>query len=121
MTKKRKSYKRLSTTPNNPKGSLTEGICRVSYKDQKGNVWFATSVGGLSQLGEENGKLIIRPYQFNKDIQKVSTDYITSIHVDEKDNFWLATLGTGLIKWNEKTRKIKVYNQSDGTAEWSYL
>ncbi|MCR9171261.1 MAG: hypothetical protein NXI10_02130 [bacterium] len=100
--------------PSNPQTTLTDGICRVSYKDHHGNVWFATSVGGLNQLKEKNGEITIEPYRFNNQIRKVSTDYITSIYLDKNDNFWLSTLGTGLIKWNEKTKKPKVYNESDG-------
>ncbi|PWL31421.1 MAG: hypothetical protein DCO96_04275 [Fluviicola sp. XM-24bin1] len=100
--------------PNNPGASLTDGICRVSYKDRYGNVWFATSVGGLSQLKEQNGEITIIPYRYNKQLRKASTDYITSIFVDKKGNYWLSTLGAGLIKWNEKTKKSKVYNEKDG-------
>lgn len=100
--------------PNNPKSTITDGICRVSYKDRHGNVWFSTSSGGLNQLKEENGAISIVPYRFNKQLQKASSDYITAIHVDGADNYWLSTLGSGLIKWNEKTQKWKVFDESDG-------
>lgn len=100
--------------PNRPESTLTEGICRVSYKDPNGNVWFATSVGGLSQLKEKNGLVSIVPYRYNKQLRKASSDYITSIFVDKNDNYWLSTLGAGLIKWNEKTKKSKIFDESDG-------
>ena len=29
----------------NPKGTITNGFCRVAYKDRKGNFWFATTEG----------------------------------------------------------------------------
>lgn len=101
---------------NNPDKTIAPGICRVAYKDRKGRVWFATSSGGLSRLvtNEETGGLSIVPYKYNAQLRKASTNYITSIHLDRNDNFWLSTLGSGLIKWNEKSRKSIVYNQSDG-------
>ncbi len=100
--------------PKNAKSTITEGICRVSYKDRNGVVWFATSVGGLSRLKEENGEISIVPYRYNQQLRKASTDYITSIYVDAKGTYWLSTLGAGLIKWNEKTKKPKIYNESHG-------
>ncbi len=109
-----KELTQFAHDPKNPKQTLTDGICRVSYKDRHGNVWFATSVGGLSQLKEENGEISIEPYQFNKQLRKASKDYITSIFVDKNDNHWLSTLGAGLIKWNEKTKTAKIFNESDG-------
>jgi len=109
-----KELRTFTHNPNKPESTLTDGICRVSYKDRHGNVWFATSVGGLSQLKEENGLISIAPYRYNKQLRKASKDYITSIFVDEKDNYWLSTLGAGLIKWNEKTKNSKIFNESDG-------
>jgi len=100
--------------PKNPQSTLTEGICRVSYKDPKGNVWFATSVGGLSQLKEKEGTPVIVPYKFNKQLRKASPNYITSIYTADDGNFWLSTLGAGLIMWNEASRTVKTYDESDG-------
>ncbi|GAB5424868.1 MAG: hypothetical protein Crog4KO_20150 [Crocinitomicaceae bacterium] len=109
-----KEIQKFEHDPSNPKETLTEGICRVVYKDYRGKVWFATSDGGLSHLKEKEGETIIVPYEYNRELRKASKDYITSIYVDKENNFWLSTLGTGLIKWNEDSRKIRVFNESDG-------
>ena len=42
----------------NPKGTITNGFCRVAYKDRKGNFWFATTEG-LNILSKKNGKYSI--------------------------------------------------------------
>lgn len=109
-----KEIQQFEHDPNNPKNTITEGICRAVYKDHRGYVWFATSSGGLNELRERNGDISILPYEFNTEIRRASKDYITSIYVDDRNNFWMSTLGTGLIKWNEEARTIKVFNESDG-------
>jgi len=109
-----KEIETFTHDPNNPNGTIASGVCRVSYKDSRGNIWFATSTGGLNKLEEKSGELAIVPYKYNNQIMQTSTNYITSIHIDKNNNFWLSTLGSGLIKWNEKRQQASVYNQSDG-------
>ncbi len=96
----------------NKEETIVKGVCRVVYKDQKGNIWFATSSGGLNQLKEEKGKYKIVPYQYNDKIK--TPTFITSILIDEKGTFWLGTLGSGLIKWEEDKNKITTYNRKNG-------
>ena len=111
---KSKEIETFTHDPKNGNGTIKEGVCRVSYKDQKGNVWFATSTGGLNRLQEKNGSLTIVPYKYNNQLLQASTNYITSIYIDKNNNFWLSTLGSGLLRWNEISRKTKIFNQSDG-------
>lgn len=111
---KNKSVLSFEHDPQKPKETIAEGICRVAYKDNSGNIWFATSSGGLSILSTEEDTVKIIPYQYNHRLIKASNNYITSIFKDEKGNLWLTTFGSGLIKWNEKEKSLKVFNRSNG-------
>jgi len=98
----------------NPKGTITAGICRNVYKDKYDRIWFATSTGEMNQLVDKNGSLSIVPYKYNSILLKNSKDYITSILQTSKHEFWFGTLGSGLMYWNELTKKVKVYTKKDG-------
>lgn len=98
----------------NPKGTITAGICRNVYKDKYDRIWFATSTGEMNQLVDKNGVLSIVPYKYNSILLKNSKDYITSILQTSKHEFWFGTLGSGLMYWNEATKKVKVYTKKDG-------
>lgn len=100
--------------PAKPSSSISKGICRLAYKDDNGRMWFATSTGGLNILSERNGKLTIRPYEYNSLIRSATRDYITSILDGNNGIYWFGTFGSGLIKWNERTKKAVVYNKAHG-------
>lgn len=100
--------------PKKPQESISKGICRLVYKDKKGRYWFATSTGGLNLLSEREGKMTIRPYEYNTFIKSVTTDYINSIHHDREGIYWLATSGSGIVKWNEKLKKAQGFSKKDG-------
>ena len=100
--------------PKRPSQTVSKGICRVAYKDRKGRIWFANSTGGLNIMSEAGGEISIRPYEFNSIIKETSKDYVSSIYHDQNGNFWLGTMGSGLLKWNEKTKEATTYDKSDG-------
>lgn len=100
--------------PKNKGNTISEGVCRLVFKDTKGKIWFATSTGGLNVLSEKEGKITIQPYKYNAKIKGTSKDYITAMHQDASGNYWLSTLGSGLLKWNESSQKISVFNRSNG-------
>lgn len=111
---KKKTVQSFEHNPNKPSKTISKGICRLAYKDQKGQIWFATSTGGLNILSESNGEVSIRPYEFNTILKTASPDYISSIYHDNNGIYWMGTLGSGLVKWNEKTKETTVYNKKDG-------
>lgn len=100
--------------PTNAKKTISSGICRLVKKDRKGRIWFSTSAGGLNYVAEEKGELIIKPYRYNSTIRTAASDYITSLHEDKKGAFWMGTFGSGLIRWDEKTKKLDVFDKTDG-------
>lgn len=99
----------------NPNQTISKGICRLAYKDLSGNVWFATSSGGLNLMSESEKEITIQPYKKNKIIKAVTNDYIiTTIYQEKKGEYWIGTVGAGLIKWEPKKDKTTVYNKKDG-------
>ncbi len=97
-----------------PKESIASGVCRVVYKDNSGKIWFATSSGELSVLSIQKGKPSIRPYEHNVLFLKASKDYISSICQTGPHEYWFGTIGSGLMKWNEQTKKLDVFQKKQG-------
>jgi len=108
------TIKAFDHDPSRPSQTISKGVCRLAFKDRNGRIWFATSTGGLNILSEHGGEVSIRPYEYNSIIKGATKDYISSIHHDDNGNYWLGTLGTGLVKWNEKTKETTIYDKSDG-------
>ena len=66
-------------------------------------------------LKETGGKVIIQPYFKNNKIKKVSNDYIiTTPYQEKKGEYWIGTVGAGLIKWEPNKDKTTVYNKLSG-------
>lgn len=99
---------------NDRRNSIVAGACRLVYKDKNGKIWFATSGGGLNYLKEKEGELLIVPYERNDILAKFSKDYITSILHSSSDEYWLGTVGSGVLKHNVETRKTTLYDKTDG-------
>jgi ligand-binding sensor domain-containing protein/class 3 adenylate cyclase/predicted metal-dependent HD superfamily phosphohydrolase len=100
--------------PKNAKKTITAGACRVIFKDKQNNVWFATSSGELSLLSVSKNEKSIIPYQYNNILLKNSKDYISSICQTGPNEFWMGSFGSGLIYFNLKTKKLKIYTKKDG-------
>lgn len=100
--------------PKHAEQTISKGICRHVFKDLNGRIWFTTSTGGLNILAENGEELLIRPYEHNYVIKGTSTDYITCMYQEKKGEYWLASSGSGLMKWNERTKKVEVYDRSHG-------
>lgn len=96
------------------KTSITNGLCRLIYRDKEGIIWFATSTGGLNSLLIDGDKLSIIPYKNNTALLDISKNYITSIYQKSVNEYWFGTFGSGLIKWNMKTLKSEVFNKVKG-------
>lgn len=111
---KTKEVKAFEHSAKHPKESITTGVCRVVYKDAEGKIWFATSSGELSLLTVRNGKPTIRPYEHNALFLKASKDYISSICQTGPHEYWFGTIGSGLIKWNDKTKTLDVFQKKQG-------
>lgn len=108
-----KQLKSFEHDPKQPQSTISKGICRLVFKDRDGNVFLCTSTGGLNVVDEVDGEIIIRPFRHNNKIKQLSSDYITSIY-QSGDDFWMGTFGSGLIRWNQKTKTAEIFNKSNG-------
>lgn len=109
-----KEMQELTHDSRDPKNTISPGICRLAFKDKNGRIWLTTSTGGLNVMRKKEGVWGIQPYAYNAKIKAVTKEYITSIYHGKNGNFWLGTFGSGLLKWNEKTKKLEVYSQKNG-------
>lgn len=100
--------------PKNPNTTISKGICRLVYKDINGKIWFTTSTGGLNLLEQTEEKPIIKPYKYNSIIARTTTEYIASVFQNEPGVYWLGTLGSGVVRWDENKQKSTIYNKSNG-------
>jgi ligand-binding sensor domain-containing protein/class 3 adenylate cyclase/predicted metal-dependent HD superfamily phosphohydrolase len=98
----------------NPKKTIGSGVAKVIFEDIEGKIWFTTGTGGLYQLVEKDKKYEIHPYSGNAKIAQLSKEYIATIYQQDKNTFWLGTMGSGLIKWNLKTKTGVLYNKKNG-------
>ena len=108
------TFETFEHDPKNAKNTITPGICRLAYKDNQGQMWFATSAGGLNILKEENGKITIVPSAYNPLILKATKDYITHVNQASKDIYWIGTMGSGIVKLDVKSNRTWVYNKKSG-------
>lgn len=98
----------------NPEKTIKPGICRMIYQNKNGKFLFATSTGGLNVLNDSDpDNLFIEPYIYNSKFS-VIPGYFTDIVEFPTNNYWLGTLGSGMINWNEGSRKITSYTKLNG-------
>ena len=99
----------------NRAGTIVAGVCRLAYKDKNDKLWFATSGGGLNYLKEfESGEIKIVPYERNDILAKFSKNYITSILHKSSTEYWLGTVGSGILRHDVKNRKTEKFDKTKG-------
>lgn len=101
--------------PKKPKTTIGAGVCRVAYKGLNNTYYFATGVGGINRLTlDKDGKEQIVPYEFNKSILKASRDVISSMYQQDENTLWLGSSGSGLLKLDLRTGKVKAFTRKQG-------
>jgi len=100
--------------PKNRSNTIIAGVCRFVYKDINGKMWFTTSGGGLNYLKEEDNQIKIVPYERNDILARYNKDYFTSILHTSSDEYWIGTVGSGVILHNMRSRKTEVFDKSKG-------
>lgn len=98
--------------PKDAKNSISIGVCRLIYKDNNGKYWFTTSGGGLNYFSENKHKIL--PHPINPVLITYVKDYVASMCHIQNNEYWLGTFGSGLVKINLKTKKIKIVNKKEG-------
>jgi ligand-binding sensor domain-containing protein/serine phosphatase RsbU (regulator of sigma subunit) len=86
------------TTYNSDDGLALDGISngKSTVCDSEGNIWFATSGGGVSKY---DGKSFI---SYTTD-QGLANNYVWCIATDKSGNLWFGTYGGGVTKYDGKS------------------
>jgi signal transduction histidine kinase len=88
------------------------------YVESEKTIWVATFGGGLNKLtfaDNSSGNPEITAFRHNsKDPYSISDDRVYTILKDKKNNFWIATYGGGLNKFDNRSGRFEVlFNTSD--------
>ncbi|MFT6747187.1 MAG: ligand-binding sensor domain-containing protein, partial [Glaciecola sp.] len=78
-------------------------------EDLKGNLWIVTNKG----LCKFNGKTFFNYTSHDG----FPFDHITCIEEDREGNLWIGTSDQGVVQFNKKSKKFKVFNASNGLSD----
>lgn len=98
--------------------SLGNNDVQYAYRDSRGNMWLATSGGGLNlTLGQDPMTgLRFRKYSTRDGLPN---NYIVSCMEDGQRNLWIATQ-TGLSRLDPDRKSFRNYNSRDGLPPFSF-
>jgi len=83
---------------------------RLSLVDQQGDLWLEIYPEGFFRFSQKTG-------QFIRDQRPMDDEYsltLTSFNQDKRGNFWLSSIGQGLIRYNPYQKQYTYWNESDG-------
>jgi signal transduction histidine kinase len=95
------------------RNSLSSNDVYCVNEDNEGNLWFGMLGSGIDKLDLTTGKFI--NYSTKDGFPGNS---VTSILVDDLNYLWLAT-DKGLVKFNQDTKEVVVFDQKDGLQNTS--
>jgi signal transduction histidine kinase/ligand-binding sensor domain-containing protein/DNA-binding response OmpR family regulator len=87
--------------------SLSNNDIRSLYEDDKGNIWIGTAFGLNLYQPQTDDFVHYIPEDRGRDIS------IMSIHIDQRQQFWLSTYGSGLYQFDQTTGTFKVYRKEE--------
>lgn len=82
--------------------------------DKQGVTWLVTS-DGLFIYDKEKG-ITARYHTEGTGKFKIPANNIQHLYIDSNNLYWMATEGSGLIKWNRETGVAQVFTRSDGLS-----
>ena len=94
--------KYIETTPKD-KLSLSCDFITDLVKDKSGNIWIATSGGGLNKFDCQTNTFI--HYQHNNNKNSIASNYLSKLSIDRDGNLWVGMLNDGLDYFNTTTFK----------------
>lgn len=101
--------------PDNP-ASLANNYIRDIKEDSKGNIWIATSGGGLNMYSRNNNSFTAY-HTTTSASNKFSGDFLNALLIDKNDNIWAGTNGGGLTCFNTVTKQFKTYKNIPGNSQ----
>lgn len=105
-------FEYLQNEPGN-ENTISPGSVRFIFENE-GEYYASPSSGGLFQIKLENGKLKAYSNHVFSPLNEVVSNYFFSYYKDVNDVFWFGTAGEGLVKFDSKTKEIKVFDKSNG-------
>jgi ligand-binding sensor domain-containing protein/signal transduction histidine kinase/CheY-like chemotaxis protein len=86
-------------------------VVRKILEPQNNNLWIATEDGGLNILNTLTG-IIEQP----KQIQSLSSNIHELLYDEKKDEMWIGTFRSGLLKYDLRQKQVKRFLQKDNTG-----
>ena len=105
-------YDRTTDKFKSVKGLQSEIWYTAIVEDKKKRLWGATFGYGLHLYDSASGKAETFLYN-EKDTNSLSSNRVTSLFQDSKNNLWVAT-EAGLCRWNETRHNFTRYNLTNG-------
>jgi len=81
-------------------------------KDKKNNIWVCAKTG-LYQLNAE-GKVVARYWRGGKGAFNLPAEDFQHFYQDDEDIYWLATAGSGLIRWDKAAETYRIFTRNEG-------
>lgn len=108
--------------------SIIGSSVEAMVEDKNGNIWVASSVGGLSKYNRETGKF--KQFHANETnaSEGLSSSTLSSIFLDRQGIIWVGTTGGGLNRLDPETETFTHYlhdpnypqSLSDNEVTWVY-
>ncbi|NNE25663.1 MAG: hypothetical protein HKN09_02360, partial [Saprospiraceae bacterium] len=100
-------------TPSNTPGMNNAYTINIT-NDQEGNLWLAYRQNGFSKLTHRNGKW--QWSNFPRAEQILEGDGVNQVFQDKVGNFWLASRGKGLIKFDPVKQEMIFWGTEEGLS-----
>jgi len=102
--------------------TLSNGSIKDVYEDQSGNLWIATSGGGINRFDRETVTFTRFTFDQNNPVSIPSnfTNIITSFNYSDKETFWIGT-SEGLSKFDPETEQFTHLPHTDKGYPYSYI
>ncbi len=111
-------YIQLFRNKKNPESLGNEDIHAI-YEDSRGNLWIGSAWNGLAfiptekiRMNQQNFVTSFKHQQNN--LLSISSDHISVIYEDNKQNLWIGTEGAGINLFNYKNKTFENFTESDG-------
>ncbi len=88
--------------------SISTDAVYTAFEDSTGRMWVGTAVG-FERLDRATGAFT----HYGPD-KGVPATAVTVIREDEDGRLWMATMGTGLIRFDPRAQSVRVYTAADG-------
>jgi signal transduction histidine kinase/ligand-binding sensor domain-containing protein/DNA-binding response OmpR family regulator len=108
------SYKVYKTSSDDRKSISGNQISKIK-ESKNGNLWIATSGGGISLYDREKDNF--KRFLFKKgDVNSISSDFVQSIFEDYLGNVWVGTEGEGIDILNPKNNTFSHFNSHNTSS-----